>query len=101
MIIKNLSRTADGCKIVAFSKKFVYNTWIKNNEVYFYVLSNDNKSNVLQHFVAFVETGLIKLQIDGITTTLDDNDDLICSIAYAVDEPENVRTLLETLFYID
>lgn len=103
MIIKKLYRAEHNCDIVALTPEYVYNAWLQDNTLYFYVLSNDNKSNVLNHFTARTENGKIKLTLDdNITLTLDSNDELINTVKYAfADEMSNVITILETLFYID
>ena len=103
MIIKKLYRTEHNCEIVALTHEYMYNAWIQGNKLYFYVLSNDKKSDVLNHFTARTENGKIKLMLgDNITLTLDSNDELINTVKYAfADDMNNVITILETLFYIE
>lgn len=102
MIIKKLYRTEHNCDIVALTHEYVYNAWIQGNTLYFYVLSNDKKSDVLNHFTARTENGKIKLVLDDVVLTLDSNDELINTVKYAfADEMDNVITILETLFYIE
>ena len=103
MIIKSIHRTEHNCRIVAITHEYVYNAWIQGNTLYFYVLSNDNKSNVLNHFIARTENGKIKLTLGAnVTLTLDSNDELINTVKYAFDdEMSNVITILETLFYTE
>lgn len=103
MIIKSIHRTEHNRSIVAITHKYVYNTWIQGNKLYFYVLSNDKKSDVLNHFTARTENGKITLMLgDGVTLALDSNDELINTVKYAfADEMDNVTTILETLFYIE
>ena len=102
MIIKSIHRTEHNRSIVALTHNYVYNAWIQGNKLYFYVLSNDKKSNVLNHFTARTENGKIKLMLDGAILTLDSNDELINTVKYAFsDNMDNVITILETLFYIE
>lgn len=103
MIIKNLYRSEHNRDIVALTHEYVYNAWIQGNTLYFYVLSNDNKSDVLNHFIARTEGGKISLMLgDNVTLTLDSNDELINTVKYAfADEMDNVTTILETLFYTE
>lgn len=102
MIIKNLYRAEHDRKIVAMTHEYVYNAWIQGNTLYFYVLSNDKKSDVLNHFTACTENGKIKLMLGDVVLTLDSNDELINTVKYAFsDDMNNVITILETLFYIE
>ena len=103
MIIKSIHRTEHNRSIVAMTHEYVYNAWIQGNRLYFYVLSNDNKSDVLNHFIARTENGKITLLLDDNTPmTLDSNDELINTVKYAFsDDMDNVITILETLFYIE
>ena len=103
MIIKSIHRTEHNRSIVALTHKYVYNAWIQGNRLYFYVLSNDNKSDVLNHFIARTENGKISLMLgDNVTLELASNDELINTVKYAfADEMDNVTTILETLFYIE
>ena len=102
MIIKSMHRTEHNCSIVAITHKFVYNAWIQGNKLYFYVLSNDKKSDVLNHFTACTENGKIKLMLGDVVLTLDSNDELINTVKYAFsDDMQNVITILETLFYVE
>lgn len=102
MIIKSMHRTEHNCKIVALTHEYVYNAWIQGNKLYFYVLSNDKKSDVLNHFTARTENGKIKLMLDDVVLTLDSNDELMSTVKYAFsDDMHNVITILETLFYIE
>ena len=102
MIIKSIHRTGNNRNIVALSHEYVYNAWIQGNKLYFYVLSNDKKSDVLNHFIACTENGKIKLMLDDVVLTLDSNDELINIAKYAFsDDMHNVLTILETLFYIE
>ena len=102
MIIKSVHRTDNNRSIVALTHKYVYNAWIQGNKLYFYVLSNDKKSDVLNHFTARTENGKIKLVLDDITLILNSNDELINIAKYAFsDDVHNVKTILETLFYIE
>ena len=102
MIIKSISRTEHNRNLVALTHKYVYNAWIQGNKLYFYVLSNDKKSDVLKHFTARTENGKIKLMLDDIILILDSNDELINTVKYAFsDDMHNVITILETLFYVE
>ena len=102
MIIKSIHRTEHNCNIVALTHEYVYNAWIQGNKLYFYVLSNDKKSDVLNHFTARTENGKIKLMLDDVVLTLDSNDELINTAKCAFsDDMHNVITILETLFYIE
>ena len=103
MIIKSIHRTEHNCSIVALTHKYVYNAWIQGNKLYFYELSNDKKSDVLNHhFTARTENGKIKLMLDDVVLTLDSNDELINTVKYAFsDDMHNVITILETLFYVE
>ena len=102
MIIKSIHRTEHNRSLVALTHKYVYNAWIQGNKLYFYVLSNDKKSDVLNHFTAHTENGKIKLVLDDITLILNSNDELISIAKYAFsDDVHNVKTILETLFYIE
>ena len=102
MIIKSIHRTEHNRSIVALTHEHVYNAWIQGNKLYFYVLSNDKKSDVLNHFTARTENGKIKLMLDDVALTLDSNDELINTVKYAFsDDMHNVITILETLFYIE
>ena len=102
MIIKSIHRTEHNCSIVAMTHEYVYNAWIQGNKLYFYVLSNDKESNVLNHFTARTENGKIKLELDGLALILDSNDELINTVKYAFsDDMHNVITILETLFYVE
>ena len=102
MIIKSMHRTEHNHSIVALTHEYVYNAWIQGNELYFYVLSNDKKSDVLNHFTARTENGKIKLMLGDVVLTLDSNDELINTVKYAFsDDMQNVITILETLFYVE
>ena len=102
MIIKSMNREHNYCSIVALTHKYVYNAWIQGNTLYFYVLSNDKKSDVLNHFTACTENGKIKLVLDNVVLTLDSNDELINTVKYAFsDDMHNIITILETLFYVE
>ena len=102
MVIKSMHRAEHNCKIVALTHKHVYNAWIQGNKLYFYVLSNDKKSDVLNHFTARTENGKIKLMLDDVILILDSNDELINTVKYAFsDDMHNVITILETLFYVE
>ena len=102
MIIKSIHRTEHNRSIVALTHEHVYNAWIQGNKLYFYVLSNDKKSDVLNHFSARTKNGKIKLMLDDVALTLDSNDELINTVKYAFsDDMHNVITILETLFYIE
>ena len=102
MIIKSIYRTDNNRRIVALSHEYVYNAWIQGNMLYFYVLSNDKKSDVLNHFTACTENGKIKLMLDDVALALDSNDELINTVKYAFsDDVHNVITILETLFYVE
>ena len=102
MIIKSIYRTDNNRKIVALTHEYVYNAWIQGNKLYFYVLSNDKKSDVLNHFTACTENGKIKLMLDDVILTLASNDELINTVKYAFsDDMHNVITILETLFYVE
>ena len=102
MIIKSIHRTEHNCSIVALTHEHVYNAWIQGNKLYFYVLSNNKKSDVLNHFTARTENGKIKLMLDDVALTLDSNDELINTVKYAFSNGMyNVITILETLFYVE
>ena len=102
MIIKSIHRTEHNCSLVALTHEYVYNAWIQGNMLYFYVLSNDKKSDVLNHFTARTENGKIKLMLADAVLTLDSNDELINTVKYAFsDDMHNVITILETLFYVE
>ena len=102
MIIKSVHRTEHNCSIVALTHEYVYNAWIQGNKLYFYVLSNDSKSDVLNHFTARTENGKIKLMLGDVVLTLDSSDELINTVKYAFsDDMQNVITILETLFYVE
>ena len=102
MIIKSVHRTDNNRSIVALTHEHVYNAWIQGNKLYFYVLSNDKKSDVLNHFTAHTENGKIKLVLDDVVLILDSNDELINTVKYAFsDDMHNVITILETLFYVE
>lgn len=102
MIIKSIHRTEHIRSIVALTHKYVYNAWIQGNKLYFYVLSNDKKSDVLNHFTARTENEKIKLMLGDAVLTIDSNDELINTVKYAFsDDMDNVITILETLFYIE
>ena len=101
MIIKSIYGTDNSRRIVALSHAHVYTAWIQSTMLYFYVLSNDKKSDVLNHFTACTENGKIKLMLDDVALTLDSNDELINTVKYAFsDDMHNVITILETLFYV-
>lgn len=85
MIIKTLNRTEQFHKIVAFTHKYVYNAWIWENTIHFYMLSNDGKSDVLYHFTARTENGI---------------EDIINTVNFPGDT-HDVMTILETLFYYE
>lgn len=101
MIIKSIHRTEHNRSIVAMTPEYVYNAWIQGNKLYFYVLSNDKKCDVLNHFTACTENGKIKLMLGDVVLALDSNDELINTVKYAFSDMQNVITILETLFYIE
>ena len=102
MIIKSIHRTEHNRNIVALTHEHVYNAWIQGNTLYFYILSNDKKSDVLNHFTARTENGKIRLMLDDVALTLESNDELINTVKYAFsDDMHNIITILETLFYIE
>lgn len=92
MIIESMIKESDYCGMVASTPEHVYNAWVRSNTLHFYVLSNDKKCDVLNHFIARIENGKIKLVIDG---------DLIDTIGCAFpDEWHDIITIIETLLYI-
>lgn len=102
MIIKSIHRTEHNCSIVAMTHEYVYNAWIQGNTLYFYRLSNDKKSDVLNNFTARTENGKIKLMLGDAVLILANNDELINIAKYAFsDDAHNAITILETLFYVE
>ena len=102
MIIKSIRRTENNRHIVALTHEYVYNAWIQGNRLYFYVLSNDKKADVLNHFTARIKDGKIRLMADGKAMTLYSHDELINTFRCAFpDDMHDVTTILETLFYIE
>ena len=102
MIIQSMIKEHNFCGIVAFTHEHVYNAWKRNNKLRLYVLSNDKKCDVLNHFTARIENGEIQLMIDGEAMTLYSHDELLNTIKCAFpDDWHDVTTIIETLLYIE
>ena len=102
MIIQSMIKEPNYHSIIAITPEHLYNAWKRGDTLHFYILSNDKKSDVLNHFTAHTENGKIKLMLDDVALTLDSNDELINTVKYAFsDDMHNVITILETLFYVE
>ena len=103
MIIKSLRRTEHSRGIVALTHEYVYNAWINDNILHFYVLSNDNICDVLKHISARVENGEIHAIIDDdVAITFYSHDELINTIKFVFHDSWNdIITIIETLLYVE
>ena len=100
MIIESMIRERKYCSIVAYTPEHVYNAWKRGNTLHFYVISNDNLTNVIYYFTARVKNGKIKLVVDGEAMTLYSHDELVNTIRCAFpDGWHDVITIIETLLY--
>ena len=100
MIIESMIRERKYCSIVAYTPEHVYNAWKRGNTLHFYVISNDNLTNVIYYFTARIENGEIHLMVDGEAMTLYSHDELLNTIRCAFPDGWNdVITITETLLY--
>ena len=99
MIIKLIHRSGNNCRIVAFTSEHVYNAWMRDNTLHFYVLSN---SDIINYFTACIENGEIRAVIDDVAITLYSHDELINTVKCAFsDYWHDAITILETMLYVE
>ena len=75
MIIESLTRKNNYCSIVASTPEHVYNAWMRGNTMHFYILSNDNITDVIRYLRARIENGEIHLMVDDVAMTLYSHDE--------------------------
>ena len=106
MIIRSIIREQNYCGIVALAHGHVYNAWMRGDNLYFYVLSNEEEKpwpalrDIIDCFTVRIKNGKIKLVIDGVAFTLYSHDELINTIRCAfTDDWRDIITIVETLLY--
>ena len=106
MIINSMIREHNFCGIVASTPEYVYNAWMRGDNLHFYVLTNEEAKpwpafgDVVDCFTARFRNGKIQLMIDGVAFTLYSHDELINTIRCAFpDDWHDIITIIETLLY--
>ena len=94
------------CGVVASTHKYVYNAWIRGDNLHFYILANADKKpwpalrDVVYCFTARIENGEIQLMLDGEAMTLYSHDELMNTVKCAFpDYWHDITTIIETLLY--